>query len=83
MEDRVVGAISGLTHRLVRANGIDLHVVEAGNPDGAPVILLHGFPDFWWGWRHVIRPLAEAGRRVIVPDMRGYGRSDAPQGVAS
>jgi pimeloyl-ACP methyl ester carboxylesterase len=45
--------------------------------------LLHGFPEFWYGWRHQIGPLAEAGYRVIVPDQRGYGSSDKPEAVAS
>ena len=58
-------------------NGLKLHVVEAGE-DGAPLlILLHGFPEFWWAWRNQIQPLAQAGYHVIVPDMRGYNKSDA------
>lgn len=64
-------------------NGLNLHVVEAGPEDGPLLILLHGFPEFWWAWRHQIAPLAEAGWRVAVPDMRGYNRSDAPQEVAA
>lgn len=64
-------------------NGVDLHVVEAGE-EGAPLlVLLHGFPEFWWAWRHQITPLAEAGYHVVVPDMRGYNKSDAPQEVAA
>jgi pimeloyl-ACP methyl ester carboxylesterase len=64
-------------------NGLHLHVVEAGE-DGAPLlVLLHGFPEFWWAWRHQITPLAEAGYHVVVPDMRGYNKSDAPQEVAA
>ena len=62
-------------------NGIALHVVEAGPPDGPPLILLHGFPEFWWAWRHQIGPFAQAGYRVIAPDMRGYDLSDAPAGL--
>jgi pimeloyl-ACP methyl ester carboxylesterase len=61
-------------------NGITLHAVEAGPADGPLVILLHGFPEFWWGWRHQIGPLAEAGFRVLVPDQRGYNLSDKPEG---
>lgn len=62
-------------------NGVDLHVVECGD-DGAPVlVLLHGFPEFWWGWRHQITALAEAGHHVVVPDQRGYNTSSAPQRV--
>jgi len=47
------------------------------------VVLLHGFPEFWYGWRHQIGALAEAGFRVVVPDQRGYNRSDAPAAVAA
>jgi pimeloyl-ACP methyl ester carboxylesterase len=67
--------------RNVPCNGVALHVVEAGPVDGPPVILLHGFPEFWRGWRHQIGPLARAGFRVIVPDQRGYDLSDKPEGV--
>lgn len=66
-------------HRTV--NGVSLHVVEAGPEDGPLVILLHGFPEFWWGWRHQIEPLAAQGYHVIVPDMRGYNTSDIPEGI--
>ena len=62
-------------------NGITLHVVEAGPQDGRPVFLLHGFPEFWWGWRHQIEPLARAGNRVIAPDQRGYNLSEKPEGI--
>ncbi|HET7017670.1 MAG TPA: alpha/beta hydrolase [Streptosporangiaceae bacterium] len=58
-----------------------LHYVEAG--DGPLIVLLHGFPEFWYGWRHQIRPLAEAGFRVVAPDMRGYNLSSKPKGAAS
>jgi epoxide hydrolase 4 len=67
--------------RLHEVNGIRLHAVEAGPEDGPLVILLHGFPDFSYGWRHQIGPLAEAGFRVVVPDQRGYARSDKPGGI--
>ncbi len=62
---------------------IRLHVVEAGPADGPLVVLLHGFPEFWYSWRRQIGPLADAGYRVIAPDLRGYGDSDKPDGVAS
>jgi pimeloyl-ACP methyl ester carboxylesterase len=58
---------------------VDLHVVERG--DGNPVVLLHGFPELAYSWRHQIDPLAAAGYHVLAPDMRGYGRSDAPREV--
>jgi pimeloyl-ACP methyl ester carboxylesterase len=58
--------------------GLRLHAVNAGPSDGPALILLHGFPEFWWGWHHQIAPLTEAGYRVIVPDQRGYNLSDKP-----
>ena len=64
------------THRDVSANGIRLHVAEAGT--GPLVLLLHGFPEFWWSWRHQLVGLADAGFRVVAPDLRGYGASDKP-----
>ena len=69
------------TERLV--NGVRLHCVEAGPEQGPPVILLHGFPEFWRGWDRQIGPLARAGFRVVVPDQRGYNISEKPQGVES
>ena len=67
----------------ITTNGIRLHTALAGPEDGEPVILLHGFPDAWFGWEAQIEPLAEAGFRVIVPDQRGYNLSDKPKGVDS
>jgi epoxide hydrolase 4 len=64
-------------------NGVTLHVVEAGDPGAPPVLLLHGFPEFWWAWRHQIGPLADAGRHVVVPDLRGYNKSDAPPEISA
>jgi epoxide hydrolase 4 len=58
-----------------------LHYVEAG--DGPLIVLLHGFPEFWYGWRGQIQPLAAAGFRVVAPDMRGYNLSSKPDGVAA
>jgi len=58
---------------------VDLHVVEKG--DGNPVVLLHGFPELAYSWRHQIDALADSGYRVLAPDMRGYGRSDAPDSI--
>ena len=65
----------------IETNGIKLHVVMAGPKDGQPVFLLHGFPEFWYGWRAQIEPLAKAGYRVIVPDQRGYNLSDKPKRI--
>lgn len=65
-------------------NGVmELHAVAAGDSNGAVVILLHGFPEFWYSWHSQIEPLADAGFRVIVPDQRGYNQSSKPRGVAN
>jgi pimeloyl-ACP methyl ester carboxylesterase len=66
---------------IIEANGVRLHVVEAGNKEAPLVILLHGFPDFWYGWRRQIGPLVQAGYLVVVPDQRGYNLSDKPAGI--
>ncbi len=68
-----------LEHRTVETNGIRLHCVTAG--EGPLVVLLHGFPEFWYSWRHQIPALARAGFRVVAPDLRGYNDSDKPEGV--
>jgi len=65
-------------HGSVVLDGFDAHVATAGAADGAPVVLLHGWPLHWWSFRHLIRAFAEDGRRVIAPDLRGYGKSTAP-----
>lgn len=62
-------------------NDMQLHVVAAGDPDAPLVVLLHGHPDFWFGWRNQIRSLVEADFRVVVPDQRGCNLSDAPDGI--
>ncbi|PYC66362.1 epoxide hydrolase [Streptomyces tateyamensis] len=66
-------------HGYVEVNGVRLHVAEQG--EGPLVLLLHGFPESWYSWRHQFGPLAEAGYRVVAPDQRGYGRSDRPEAV--
>jgi pimeloyl-ACP methyl ester carboxylesterase len=75
-EDSVVLHDGPWTHRDVAANGIRLHVAEAGS--GPLVVLLHGFPQFWWTWRAQLTALAGAGFRAVAPDLRGYGASDKP-----
>jgi pimeloyl-ACP methyl ester carboxylesterase len=70
----VVRAEGPWTHRDVVANACRFHVVEAG--DGPLVVLLHGFPTFWWSWRHQLVSLARAGYRAVAVDLRGYGGSD-------
>ncbi|MGA9873745.1 MAG: alpha/beta hydrolase [Rhodococcus sp. (in: high G+C Gram-positive bacteria)] len=68
------------THRDVHANGIRFHVVEASDapPDAPLVVLLHGFADFWWSWRHQLAALSRAGYRAVSVDLRGYGDTDKP-----
>jgi pimeloyl-ACP methyl ester carboxylesterase len=72
-----------IEHAEVLANGMDFHVATAGPQDGPPVLLLHGFPEFWYGWRHQIEALADAGMRVVAPDLRGYGGSTKPTSVSA
>ena len=68
---------AGWTHRHANINGINMHYVEQG--EGIPVVLCHGFPHLWFSWHRQIPVLAEAGFRVIAPDMRGMGQTDAPE----
>ena len=75
--------LAGLRFSRYAANGITLHCAEAGPEDGRLVILLHGFPEFWFGWRHQIGALAHAGYRVVAPDQRGYNKSEKPKGVSA
>jgi pimeloyl-ACP methyl ester carboxylesterase len=65
------------------ADGVSLHVVTAGDPADPLVILLHGFPEYWYEWSDYIEPLVAAGYRVLVPDQRGYNRSEKPASVRS
>jgi pimeloyl-ACP methyl ester carboxylesterase len=69
------------SHHEAVVNGVRLHYVEAGS--GPLVILLHGFPEFWYSWRFQIPALVAAGFRVVAPDMRGYNTSEKPPGVRS
>jgi pimeloyl-ACP methyl ester carboxylesterase len=70
--------VEGMSHRHVQAGDVSLHVAEAGS--GPPVLLLHGWPQHWYAWRKVAPQLA-SDRRVICPDLRGFGWSDAPPGA--
>lgn len=67
--------------RVVMSDGTALAVHEHGPPDGSVVVLLHGFPELGYSWRHQIAPLARAGYRLLIPDLRGFGDSDAPADV--
>lgn len=66
--------------RVVETKNLKLHVTELG--EGPPVVLLHGFPEFWYGWHTIMPKLAAAGYRVIAPDLRGYNKSDKPPAVS-
>ncbi len=80
MADETLGRVE-LAHRYADLGDVRLHYVEAG--EGPLVLLLHGFPQFWYEWRHQIPALAETGFRVVAPDMRGYNLSDKPPGVGA
>ena len=65
-----------IAHRFVETNGIRMHLAEEG--EGPLVVLLHGFPESWYSWRHQLQALAEAGYHAVAPDQRGYGQTDRP-----
>src|SRR5258706_10760154 len=67
------------TQRIIESNGIRLNIAEQGK--GPLVLMCHGFPESWYSWRHQIDALAAAGFHSVAPDMRGYGKSDAPEGI--
>jgi pimeloyl-ACP methyl ester carboxylesterase len=71
--------VAEITHRTVEANGIAIHLAEAGN--GPVVLLCHGFPESWYSWRHQLKALAEAGYHAVAPDMRGYGETGQPDAI--
>jgi pimeloyl-ACP methyl ester carboxylesterase len=71
--------VDGVSHRFVDAAGLRVHVAEAGPEGGDPVVCLHGWPQHWYEWRRLIAPLAAAGKRVICPDLRGLGWTEAPR----
>ena len=74
---------TGTSNRVRMPDGAELHVNVRGEPGGTVLLLLHGFPELGFSWRHQVDPLAEAGYRVVVPDLRGFGASDAPQETAA
>jgi pimeloyl-ACP methyl ester carboxylesterase len=73
---RPVPVVDGVRHRIIKVGDVDLHVADAG--EGPPVLLLHGYPQHWYVWRKVIQDLAR-DHHVIVPDLRGFGWSEAPR----
>ena len=78
VEESVVLVEGPWTHRDVTASGLRFHVAECGPADGPLVLLLHGFPEFWWGFRHQLAELGAAGFHAVAPDLRGFGATDKP-----
>jgi pimeloyl-ACP methyl ester carboxylesterase len=76
MDDKIP-AVEGVEHRFVDANGIRVHVAEAGPPDAPAVLLLHGWPQHWFMWRRVMGALS-GEYRLLAPDLRGFGWTEAP-----
>jgi len=74
-------SVPGVTHRHVQAGGLSMHIAEAGT--GPLVLLLHGFPESWYSWRHQLIALAAAGYHAVAPDQRGYGRTGGPDDAES
>lgn len=70
-----------LHHRFIQVNGIKMHYAEQGM--GPLVVLVHGFPESWYSWRHQLKALSAAGFHVVAPDMRGYGQTEVPPEIAS
>lgn len=75
------GLLDEVEHHVADSNGVEIHYVTLG--EGPPVVMIHGFPDYWYSWRHQMRTLADAGYRAVAIDQRGYNRSGQPEGVAS
>ena len=68
-----------ITHQQLQLGDVEFHVARCG--EGEPVLLLHGFPELWYSWRHQMQAIADSGRRAIAPDLRGFGGSSAPEAV--
>ena len=76
---RPLPQLAGVTHRRVDVDGLGVHVALAGSADAPPLVLLHGWPQHWWCWHRVVPLLAES-YRLVMPDLRGHGWTDAPAG---
>jgi len=71
--------VATIAHQQIQLGEVELHVAECG--EGEPVLLLHGFPELWYSWRHQMQAIAASGRRAIAPDLRGFGGSSAPAAI--
>ena len=76
-------SLEEISQRRVATNGIELNIAEQGADDAPLVLMLHGFPESWYSWRHQFAPLAAAGFHAVAPDMRGYGKSDRPEEISA
>ncbi|RNI21898.1 alpha/beta fold hydrolase [Rufibacter latericius] len=72
-----------IKHKYYQTNGIQLHVAEAGPQEGKTILFLHGFPEFWYGWKNQLKFFSEKGWHALAPDQRGYNLSSKPEGVQS
>ena len=79
----ISGDFPHITNRRITSNGIELNIAEQGDADAPLIVMLHGFPESWFSWRHQFAPLAAAGYHVVAPDMRGYGESDKPSDISA
>jgi len=78
--------LKDISERRIATNGIELNVAElepAEKKDHPLVLMIHGFPESWYSWRHQFAPLAEAGFHAVAPDMRGYGKSEKPDEISA
>ncbi|TYJ18354.1 hypothetical protein E1A91_A09G117700v1 [Gossypium mustelinum] len=73
--------MEGVEHRVIKVNGINMHVAEKG--EGPLILFIHGFPELWYSWRYQIAALSSKGYRAVAPDLRGYGDTDAPDLITS
>jgi len=71
--------VATIAHQQIQLGEVELHVAECG--EGEPVLLLHGFPELWYSWRHQMQAIAASGRRAVAPDLRGFGGSSAPAAI--
>src|SRR3954452_17388326 len=76
-----IDALTAFREGFAEIGDVELHYVEAG--DGPLVLLLHGYPELWYGWRQQITPLVNAGVRIVAPDLRGYNLSSKPDGYTA
>ncbi|XP_002516953.3 epoxide hydrolase A [Ricinus communis] len=77
-QNKKIETMDAIEHRVIKVNGINMHVAEMGPVNGPVILFIHGFPELWYSWRHQIVALASLGYRAVAPDLRGFGDTDAP-----